>query len=464
MNEFEFEKKEELTEAHQPEENKEVIPDEEIASEVSASNEAEEAEDIAVTEQVVPENTETAEVPATEEVQVEATTAPVEEKSLWNFAIQAEEDRKKAKKRGATGALVYAIIMTCLFAVCFAVLAVLLITGNNEITDEDHDDDKDEITQRPPAQILDPTNLPDLVDSVKDGVVTVYTNLGFGTGFVYTDDGYIITNFHVIDGVKKITVICTDGRELDAKLIDGDELSDVAVIYVKDLGIPKLAVGNSDLLRVGEEVIAIGTPNDTEYAGTVTKGIISGVKRKVRVYEEEGYLNKTMEMIQTDTTLNHGNSGGPLINMSGEVIGINTMKYYASDAGDTLYFSIPINDAAEIADDIIKNGKYSGDKGSASQGVQLGISGTTAVKGETIRIDQMTSVTPEVDGVLIVAVNEGYAAYGKLEMFDIVVSFDGVPTKTIDGLRAELFKHKVGDTVTLEVWRDGKTVTVDITL
>jgi serine protease Do len=171
-----------------------------------------------------------------------------------------------------------------------------------------------------------------------------------------------------------------------------------------------------------------------------------------------------MEMIQTDTVLNHGNSGGPLINMRGEVIGINTMKYYASDAGDTLYFSIPINDVVEIADDIIANGKYSGDKGSASQGVQLGISGMTAVKGEAMRIDQTTTVTPEVDGVLIVAVNEGYVAYGKLEMFDTVISFDGVKTTTIEGLRAELFKHKVGDIVKLEVWRDGKVIEVELEL
>jgi serine protease Do len=140
------------------------------------------------------------------------------------------------------------------------------------------------------------------------------------------------------------------------------------------------------------------------------------------------------------------------------------MKYYASDAGDTLYFSIPINDVVEIADDIIANGKYSGDKGSASQGVQLGISGMTAVKGEAMRIDQTTTVTPEVDGVLIVAVNEGYVAYGKLEMFDIVISFDGVKTTTIEGLRAELFKHKVGDTVKLEVWRDGKVIEVELEL
>lgn len=428
------------------EENKENIPEPQETTE---------------TQETTEENKTPAEVEPETPVEAPAAVEEIpEEKPIWSYAAQIEADKKAAKRRGARGALVYAIIMTCLFAVCFAILAVLLVTGDNDKEAEG----RDEVTDRPPVQITDSSNLPDLVDSVKDGVVTVYTDLGFGTGFVYTNDGYIITNFHVIDGVKKITVICTDGRELEAELIDGDELSDVAVIKVDNLGIPKLAVGDSDALRVGEDVIAIGTPNDTEYAGTVTKGIISGVKRKVRVYEDEGYLSKTMEMIQTDTTLNHGNSGGPLINMRGEVVGINTMKYYASDAGDTLYFSIPINDAVEIADDIIEDGSYSGDKGSSTQGVQLGIQCMTVYKGVAVEIDANTKITPEADGVLVIEVNEGYSAYGKLNPFDIIVSFGGVETPTIEKMRTELFKHRVGDTVTLEVWRDGKIVTVDITL
>ena len=208
--------------------------------------------------------------------------------------------------------------MTGLFAVCFAVLAVLLITGFSSGNNQ--------------TVVVGPdSSIADLVDSVKDSVVTISVTTekggGFGSGFVYTDDGYIITNYHVIDNAKSIYVICADGRELPAEFIDGDELSDVAVIKVKNLGLPKLAVGNSDNLRVGEYVIAIGTPVDTEYAGSVTLGIISGLKRTVRVYESSGLLEKSMEMIQTDTSLNPGNSGGPLFNMAGEVIGINTMKH-----------------------------------------------------------------------------------------------------------------------------------------
>lgn len=395
------------------------------------------------------QNTESA--PATE-----ITPAPLTEvKEYWSFSEQVKADKAVQKKKGRRGALAYAIIMTCLFAVCFALLAVLLITGFG--TDKN-------VVQVP----TDGTSLADLVDSVIDSVVTVVVakdgGTGFGSGFVYTDDGYIITNYHVIDKAKSIKVMCTDGRELPAELIDGDELSDVAVILVRNLGLSPLAIGDSDALRVGEDVIAIGTPVDTDYAGTVTKGIVSGTKRTVRVYESSGLLEKTMEMIQTDTTLNHGNSGGPLLNMRGEVVGINTMKYYASDAGDTLYFSIQINDAVAIADDIIEDGKYSGNKGSATQGVQLGIQGGTVYKGVETQVAVGVVITPEVDGVYISAVNEGYPAHGKIEAGDIIVSFGGVKTETIEELRAELFKHKVGDTVTVEVWRNGKMISVDVTL
>jgi serine protease Do len=395
------------------------------------------------------QNTESA--PATE-----ITPAPLTEvKEYWSFSEQVKADKAVQKKKGRRGALAYAIIMTCLFAVCFALLAVLLITGFG--TDKN-------VVQVP----TDGASLADLVDSVIDSVVTVVVakdgGTGFGSGFVYTDDGYIITNYHVIDKAKSIKVMCTDGRELPAELIDGDELSDVAVILVRNLGLSPLAIGDSDALRVGEDVIAIGTPVDTDYAGTVTKGIVSGTKRTVRVYESSGLLEKTMEMIQTDTTLNHGNSGGPLLNMRGEVVGINTMKYYASDAGDTLYFSIQINDAVAIADDIIEDGKYSGNKGSATQGVQLGIQGGTVYKGVETQVAVGVVITPEVDGVYISAVNEGYPAHGKIEAGDIIVSFGGVKTETIEELRAELFKHKVGDTVTVEVWRNGKMISVDVTL
>ena len=399
------------------------------------------------------------EAPAVSEVPDIGLFSEKEPKTVWSFSEQAKKDREAARKAGRKGALIYAFVMTGLFAVCFAVLAVLLITGFGSDADRTFVVGSD-------------TSIADLVDSVKDSVVTVEVKTengaGFGSGFVYTDDGYIITNYHVIDNAKSITVVCADGRELPAELIDGDELSDVAVIKVNNLGLPKLAVGNSDNLRVGEYVIAIGTPVDTEYAGSVTLGIISGVKRTVRVYESSGLLEKSMEMIQTDTSLNPGNSGGPLFNMAGEVVGINTMKHAGSTTGDISYeslgFAIQINDAVEIADDIIEDGEYSGNKGSATQGVKLGITCGTVVKGVEIEVAPGVKITPETDGVVVTGINEGFPCYGKLELYDVIFSFDGVKTPTIEKMRAELFKHKVGDTVIIEVWRNGELVRVEVTL
>ena len=383
-----------------------------------------------------------------------------EPKTVWSFSQQVEKDRAAARESGRRGALVYAIVMTGLFAVCFAILAVLLVTGFGSKSNQTV------IVGGGDASVAD------LVDSVKDSVVTITVKTdkgtGFGSGFVYTDNGYIITNYHVIDEAQSIYVICADGRELPAEFVDGDELSDVAVIKVNNLGLPKLAVGNSDNLRVGEYVIAIGTPVDTEYAGSVTLGIISGLKRTVRVYESSGLLEKSMEMIQTDTSLNPGNSGGPLFNMAGEVIGINTMRQVSSSTSsinyESLGFAIQINDAVEIADDIIEDGKYSGNKGSATQGVQLGISCGTVYKGIEIEVAPGVKITPETDGVVVTAVNEGYPCYGKLELYDVIFSFDGVKTPSVERMRAELFKHKVGDTVIIEVWRNGELVKVEVTL
>ena len=445
----------ELNEKITPEEETSSAPAPETASEAAPAPEEVVAE---ITPDEFPEVIVT-EAPAQDEEPDLGPLPEEEPKTVWSFSEQAKKDREAAREAGRKGALVYAIVMTGLFAVCFAVLAVLLITGFSSGNNQ--------------TVVVGPdSSIADLVDSVKDSVVTISVTTekggGFGSGFVYTDDGYIITNYHVIDNAKSIYVICADGRELPAEFIDGDELSDVAVIKVKNLGLPKLAVGNSDNLRVGEYVIAIGTPVDTEYAGSVTLGIISGLKRTVRVYESSGLLEKSMEMIQTDTSLNPGNSGGPLFNMAGEVIGINTMKHAGSSTGEISYeslgFAIQINDAVEIANDIIEDGKYSGNKGSATQGVQLGITCGNVYSGVEIEVAPGVKITPETDGVVVTGVNEGYPCYGKLELYDVIFSFDGVKTPTVDKMRAELFKHKVGDTVIIEVWRNGELVKVEVTL
>ena len=205
----------------EPEENKEKLPEPQETTE---------------TQEIPEENTTPAETEPATPIEASATVDEIpEEKPIWSYAAQIEADKKAAKRRGARGALVYAIIMTCLFAVCFAILAVLLITGDND----KEDDGKDEVTDRPPVQITDSSNLPDLVDSVKDGVVTVYTDLGFGTGFVYTNDGYIITNFHQPKSTLLLLVSAYVGG-------DWHRIYDYALAN----GFRFLSYGDSSLLKV----------------------------------------------------------------------------------------------------------------------------------------------------------------------------------------------------------------------
>ncbi len=417
-----------------------------------------EQNEMQIGEQQVPENNDTLESFIPEQIsevqeQTNKETELPPERPLWSLSAQAAADRAAAKKSGLKGALVYAIIMTALFAVCFAILAALLITGFGSDGDE-----------RQPIQVGVGADIADLVDNVIDGVVTVSVDdASFGSGFVYTNTGYIITNYHVIDGAGMIQVILQDGSVYPAELVDGDELSDVAVIRAYGLTVPKLPIGDSDELRVGESVIAIGTPVELEYAGTVTYGIISGVKRKVKVYDRDLHV-KTMELIQTDATLNHGNSGGPMFNMRGEVIGINTLKHLNLDNGDEMGFAIPINDVAAIADDIIEDGKYSGNKGTTEQGIQLGISIYNVKKDVAVELDWFTTVLPKADGVMIVGIENGSVCKGKAELYDIIVSFDGNTITNGEQIRYELSKHNHGDRVKLGVFRDGETIEIEIVL
>ena len=164
---------------------------------------------------------------------------------------------------------------------------------------------------------------------------------GTGSGFIYSKDGYIITNHHVVEGATKITVYLSDDTQVEATLIGSDELSDIAVIKIDPTGLDlvPMEIGDSDRLVVGDEVIAIGCPAGIQFRGTVTDGIISAINRNVQLSESSGAGKKTMTLLQTNATINKGNSGGPLINSNGQVIGINTLKLTSEYEGCLLYTS-----------------------------------------------------------------------------------------------------------------------------
>ena len=265
---------------------------------------------------------------------------------------------------------------------------------------------------------------------------------GIGSGFIINEEGYILTNYHVIQGAQEISVTLSNDVTTTAQVVNYDENQDVAMIKITDenVEIPAtVELGDSDALQPGEEVIAIGTPLSTELSSTVTKGIISATSRSVAV--ESGV---TMNLIQTDAAINAGNSGGPLINTKGEVIGINTLK--ASDGAEGIGFAIPINDVKDKIDSLSK------------PILNLGVS---------IRVvdEPLAKQLNLEEGLYVVEVNEySPAEKAGLKSGDLIVKADGTRIKTFEELQEIKNSKEEGDTINIEFIRDGKTKNTTITL
>lgn len=340
--------------------------------------------------------------------------------------------------------------------------------SKDENASEDADDVLNEVSREEFEGTLGESPIADLYEYCIDSCVSIVctvvveNNMGWGTpstyettslgsGFVI-DGGYIVTNHHVIEDSKDITVVFNDGEEVEAKLVGSDKTCDIAVLKVNtDKKLYPVKVGDSSAVRIGEEVIAIGTPSGIEFAGTLTYGVISGLNRKIEVTDDYGKVLRTMYLIQTDATLNPGNSGGPLFNMKGEVIGVNNMKLVSSYEG--IGFSIPINGAMEIINALIK-GEELPDSGYATTAAYLGITGATvsAVRNEYNLSDNVP------DGVLVVSVERKSAIYAAgVNTYDVITKFQGVEIKTIDELKNELSKHNAGKEVTVEVYRPSRS-------
>ena len=266
---------------------------------------------------------------------------------------------------------------------------------------------------------------------------------GIGSGFIINEEGYILTNYHVIQGAQEISVTLSNDVTTTAQVVNYDENQDVAMIKITDesVEIPAtVELGDSDALQPGEEVIAIGTPLSTELSSTVTKGIISATSRSVAV--ESGV---TMNLIQTDAAINAGNSGGPLVNTKGEVVGINSSKI-SGEAVEGIGFSIPINDIKDKIESLSK------------PILNLGISVRT--------IDEALSKQLNMEqGLYIVEVTEfSSAEKAGLKAGDIIVKADGTRIKTFDEFKEIKNAKEEGQDISLEVIRNGESKTINVTL
>ena len=267
--------------------------------------------------------------------------------------------------------------------------------------------------------------------------------LSRGSGIVISEDGYILTNNHVVENAAKIRVRLKDGKEMDAEIVGVDPESDIAVIKIKANGLVAVKLGDSDKTRVGEFAIAIGAPFDLDYS--VTVGHVSG---KGRFFDSFSENYTDQDFIQTDASINPGNSGGPLINLYGEVIGINAM---IRGLNTGIGFAIPINLAVRVKEHLVTEGKFT----RSWIGVKI---------GELRQDTEFKATVPNLeDGVIIYEIEANSpAGKSKLKSGDVVVAVDGKPVKTGRQLKDEISTKKVGQTAALEVVRGNKRVTVKI--
>ncbi len=268
-----------------------------------------------------------------------------------------------------------------------------------------------------------------------------------GSGFILTEDGYILTNYHVVANADTIKVTTYSGDTYNAFYIGGDEAYDIAVIKVDVKGLPPVVIGNSDLVNVGDDVIAVGNPLG-ELTFSLTSGSVSSANRAITVQ------NMPFNMIQIDCSINPGNSGGPLFNQYGEVVGIVSAKYstYANTTVEGLGFAIPINDVYAMVKDIMENG-YIADK------AYLGITGATI----TEKI-QMQLNLPVSSGVYVLSIDpKGPAVQGGLQAGDIIIKFNDTNITSMQDLFKAKKKYRAGDTAKLVVNRSGQEVSLDFT-
>ncbi len=271
---------------------------------------------------------------------------------------------------------------------------------------------------------------------------------GFGSGVIISKDGYIVTNNHVIDGADEISVKLHDGRELKGRVIGTDSTTDLALVKIEGDDFPAIPVGDSDALKVGEWVLAVGNPFNL--GSTVTAGVVSAKARGLGANQVESF-------IQTDAAINRGNSGGALVNAQGELVGINAMLYSPTGTYSGYGFAIPTSIMTKVVTDLKQYGTV--------QRALLGIAGRDMGREEYT--EEMRKEQKELginEGVQVVEVTEGGASEGILQKNDVIIALEGKKIKTMAELQGALAKHRPGDKVSITVWRNKAEKKLSVTL
>ena len=287
---------------------------------------------------------------------------------------------------------------------------------------------------------------------------------GEGSGVIYKKDGkeaYIVTNNHVVDGAKKLEIMLSDGSKITGELVGKDTYSDLAVVKVSSDKITTVAeFADSNSLTVGEKAIAIGSPLGTEYANSVTEGIVSSLSRTITMQNDNGETVST-NAIQTDAAINPGNSGGALVNIEGQVIGINSSKIsstsaVAGSAVEGMGFAIPSNDVVEIINQLEKDGKVT------RPALGISIADLNSLSSSaTSKLDLPDEVK---SGVVVGSVQKGMPADGKLQEYDVITEIDGKKISSKTDIQTNLYSHSIGDNIKVTFYRGKDKKTEDLKL
>ncbi|AIG64995.1 S1C family serine protease [Weissella tructae] len=286
-----------------------------------------------------------------------------------------------------------------------------------------------------------------------------------GSGVIYKSSGrdaYVVTNNHVVDGSKKIQILMQDGTKEPAELVGTDVETDLAVLKISNKAVKDVAkFANSDQLQPGETALAIGSPLGSEYATSVTEGIISAPKREIETQAPNGQRLGKTTVIQTDAAINPGNSGGALVNLAGQVVGINSMKLSTSQSGtavEGMGFAIPANTVVKIIEALEKDGKVT----RPSLGVSLyDLSNISSVD----QADVLKLPTKVKTGVVVIkTTRDGSAEKAGLKKFDVITKLNDISVSDANDLRNALYKFDVNEKITVTYYRDGKEQTVQLQL
>ena len=406
---------------------------------------------------------------STEDVKSEETAAESTEEKADK--VEAAAPQKKKKSKAWLGVIAAAVLVVLIFfagyGVCEFVKSGTISKGKQNSSVTDPDFSGVELNERPEDKTNTPAgekmDVPEIIEKVAPTVVLVkkyvkdnrgsYVLASSGSGVIITENGYIITNAHVIADGRKVIVAMNDGEEYEASIVGYDSKMDIGVLKVDQTGMKYAEIGDSDQVRVGEFVISIGNPGVSSYDGDVSLlgsasfGIVSAVDRKITID------NKTLYCIQTDAAINSGSSGGPLVNMYGQVIGINSAKV-AVEGYDGLNFAIAISKVKNIIDDIIINGKV----------VSRAVLGITA----TIIDDDTAEIYGLEPGAMIIEISKNSdMVYRGVQVQDIITKVNGKEVDSFDSISEILSEFKPGDTVDISVFRyvkNGDNIKFDTTV